>query len=163
MKAIFPGSFDPVTLGHVEIIRRGAAMAGELLVAVLVNPDKQGLFTPQKRVELLKDACGDLPGVSFMIYNGLLADLARETGVRLVIRGVRTSADLDAESAMARANARLLPGLETALLPASPQASDISSSLVRQIAFLGGDVSPFLPPGAARALNEMYRQKKASK
>jgi len=112
---------------------------------------------------LLREACADLPDVSFLIYNGLLVDLAVETGSRLVIRGVRTTADLESESAMAQANARLLPGLETALLPANPQVADISSSLVRQIASLGGDVSPFLPPGAAKALLGLYQQKKPSK
>ncbi len=163
MKAIYPGSFDPVTWGHVDIIRRAAAMTRDLLVAVLVNPDKQGLFPPEKRVALLREACADLPDVSFLIYNGLLVDLAVETGSRLIIRGVRTTADLESESAMAQANARLLPGLETALLPANPQVADISSSLVRQIASLGGDVSPFLPPGAAKALLGLYQQKKPSK
>ncbi len=156
MKAIFPGSFDPVTKGHLDLISRAAALCEELVVAVLVNPDKQGLFTAEERLSMLREACAGLPNVTFVRFSGLLADLARETGIRLVIRGVRTAADLDAELAMAGANKTLLPGLETVLLPAAPEVSGISSSLVRQIASFGGDLDPFVPQSAAEALRRRY-------
>ena len=156
MRAIFPGSFDPVTLGHLDLITRASMLCDELVVALLINPEKPGLFSIPDRLELLSEACGNLPNVRFISRAGLLADLARETGIRLIIRGLRTSADYDGENAMAQANRTLLPGLETLFLPASPSLSCVSSSLVRQIAALGGEVSGFVPRSVADALRKRF-------
>ena len=156
MKAIFPGTFDPVTLGHVDVIARASRLADELLVAVLVNPDKQTMFTMQERVDLLEKACEGMRNVRVASFTGLLADLARREGAGVIVRGVRGVAEFDLETAMAHANARLMPGLMTVFLPASPGLTDISSSLVRQIAVFHGDLSPFLPPAAADAIRVKY-------
>jgi pantetheine-phosphate adenylyltransferase len=156
MKAIYPGSFDPITLGHMDLIRRASMIADELIVAVMVNPDKTALFSGEERLKLIREACAGVPGVYVITFGGLLAHLAREKDCRLIIRGVRTASDLESELTMAQANAQLLPGLETLLLPASPSVSSISSSLVRQIAVLGGDVTPFVPIGTAEALRKRF-------
>ena len=156
MKAIFPGSFDPITLGHLDLIRRASMIADELIVAVLVNPDKAALFSGEERLRLIREACSGIPGIAVIGFEGLLAHLARETGSRLIFRGVRTANEYEMETAMAQANAQLLPGLETLLLPASPAVSGISSTLVRQIAVFGGDVTPFVPPGTAEALRKRF-------
>jgi pantetheine-phosphate adenylyltransferase len=156
MRAIFPGSFDPVTLGHLDLVTRASMLCDELVVALLVNPDKPGLFSIPERLDMLREACGDLSNVRIISRTGLLADLAQETGIRLIIRGLRTAADYDGENAMAQANRTLLPGLETLFLPASPSLSCVSSSLVRQIAAFGGDVSGFAPRSVADALRKRF-------
>ena len=149
MKAIFPGSFDPITLGHLDLIRRAAAICDELFVAVLINPDKESVFPLQERLDMVKSACGGFPGVQVLTFTGLLVDLARELGAGLIVRGVRGGNDLENETAMAWANTAMLPGLETIFLPASNGLGGVSSSLVRQIARFGGDLSAFVPAGAA--------------
>lgn len=158
IRAIFPGSFDPVTLGHEDIIRRGAALFDHLVVAVLHNPGKQGLFAVQERVGMLKCVCSGMPRVSVLSFEGLLADFARRQDARIVLRGVRGAMDLEHESALAQANGLLLPGLETLLLPASPGLAGTSSSLVREIAAFGGDVAPFVSPCVAEALRAHFHQ-----
>ena len=156
MNAIFPGSFDPITLGHMDLIRRASLIADKLIVAVLVNPDKTALFSGEERLQMIREACTGIPGIDVVGFKGLLANLARETGSRLIIRGVRTAGDFEMESIMAQANAQLLPGLETLMLAASPAVSGISSTLVRQIAAFGGDVTPFVPSGTAEALRRRF-------
>jgi pantetheine-phosphate adenylyltransferase len=145
MKAIFPGSFDPPTKGHVDLIRRSAYLCDRLVVGVLINPDKRSLFTPEQRVDMLERCTADYNNVEVHAFTGLLVDFARQQGARLILRGVRGAADLENESAMAWANAQLLPGLETLLIPASAKYTGISSSLIRQIAQMGGDISSFVP------------------
>ena len=142
---LYPGSFDPVTLGHLDIIRRAAAIFDTVVVGVLHNPDKQGLFSVGQRVDMLERACAEIPNVKIIAWPGLLADLTRETGIRAVVRGVRNAADLDSESAMAHINGRLDPGLETLFLPASPERADVSASMVRQLASFSADISSFVP------------------
>ncbi|MBQ7655320.1 MAG: pantetheine-phosphate adenylyltransferase [Clostridia bacterium] len=142
---LYPGSFDPVTLGHMDVIRRAAAIFDTVVVGVLHNPDKQGLFPVERRVEMLKRACEGIPNVEIIAWPGLLAHLTRETGIRVVVRGVRNAADLDSESMMAHINGQLDPGLETLFLPASPHHADISASMVRQLAQFGADISNYVP------------------
>ena len=144
--AVFPGSFDPVTLGHLDLIERARKLCDLLIVGVLYNPDKSSFFTPQQRVDMLRRAIGDSSGVRVLHHAGLMVNLARAQGATLVIRGVRGAADLQAESAMAHANSTLMPGLETVLLPAGAQFEAVSSSLVRQIAQFGGDLQHFVHP-----------------
>ncbi|MDD4081372.1 MAG: pantetheine-phosphate adenylyltransferase [Eubacteriales bacterium] len=149
MKAIFPGSFDPITIGHLDLIRRAAAFCEEIFVAILINPDKEGAFPLPERLDMVKSACAAFSNVRVLGFSGLLVDLARKLDTRLVIRGVRGGYDLENETAMAWANAAMLPGLETLFLPASDGLGGVSSSLVRQIARFGGDFSAFVPAGAA--------------
>ncbi len=146
--AIFPGSFDPVTLGHLDLMHRAHQLCDLLIVGVLHNPAKPSYFSPQQRVDMISRALGPLSGVHVVHFAGLMVDLAKREGATLVIRGVRGGADLQVESAMARANSQLMPGLETVLLPAGAQFEAVSSSLVREIAQFGGDLKPFVHPTA---------------
>ncbi len=147
-RCLYPGSFDPVTLGHMDIIRRTAVLFDEVVVGVLHNPDKQGCFPPTQRVEMLRRCCAEIANVQVIAYDGLLARLAEEMEIHTVVRGVRGAADLESEAVMARINRQLCPGLETLFLPASPDLTDISASLVRQLAVFGADLSPYVPPQA---------------
>ncbi len=155
-RCLYPGSFDPVTLGHMDVIRRAAKIFDRVVVGVLHNPDKQGLFSVEQRVAMLKKACADIPQAEVIAYGGLLADLTREKNIRVVIRGVRGTGDLESETAMARINGQLDPGLETLLLPASPGCGEISASMVRQLAQFGADLKPYVPRAVLRDIRKMY-------
>ncbi|MBR4359330.1 MAG: pantetheine-phosphate adenylyltransferase [Clostridia bacterium] len=148
LRCLYPGSFDPVTLGHMDMIRRAARIFDTVVVGVLHNPDKQGCFPVEKRVDMLKKACRGLKHVEIIAYDGLLARFTREQDIRVVVRGVRGGADLESETAMARINGQLHPGLETVLLPAAPDKEQISASMVRQLAAFGADISPYVPAEA---------------
>jgi pantetheine-phosphate adenylyltransferase len=153
MKAVCPGSFDPVTLGHVDVVRRAAAMFDELVVAVAVNPNKQGLFTVDERRGLLADTFADLPNVTTAAFSGLLVDWCREQGVGVIAKGLRSGTDYAYELPMAHMN-RHLTGVDTVFLSASPEHTFVSSSLVKEVARGGGDVSAFLTTGVHAALQE---------
>lgn len=150
--ALYPGSFDPPTLGHEDLIRRAAALADQLIVAVVVNPNKQPLFSAAERVGLLADAVGDLPNVTINRFEGLVVDYARTLGATILVRGVRSVGDFESEQQMAQMNRHLHPGLDTVFLAPSPGLGHLSSSLVREIARLGGDVIGLVPAGVVRAL-----------
>lgn len=159
MKTIlYPGSFDPVTYGHLDIIMRCAAIFDRVIVAVMVNTAKQGLFAPEERTDLIRAATAGFHNVEVMCHSGLLVDLARREGATLVVKGVRGAADTDSEMAQARANQAMLPGLETLLMPASPAYEHVSSSIVREIARFGGDVTYFVPPLVAQRLQDLYHR-----
>ena len=151
---LYPGSFDPVTLGHMDMIRRAAKLFDRVVVGVLHNPDKQGLFPVETRVRMLKEACRGIPGVEVISYGGLLAALTKESGIRVVIRGVRGGADLESETAMARINGRLNPELETLFLPASARYEEISASMVRQLMHFGADLTPYVPRAVLKEINK---------
>ncbi len=144
MNGLFAGSFSPPTNGHIDIIRRAAPLFDTLYVAVMANPDKEYLFTPAERVEMLKKCVGDLPNVSFIVGDGLTSVLARKLDCETLVRGVRDASDFDYEKKMADMNFAL-SGIDTLLLPARQSLSQVSSSLVLEIARLGGDVSAFVP------------------
>ena len=155
MKTIlYPGSFDPVTLGHMDIIQRASSLADRLLVAVLINPNKTGMFPPQERVEMLQEACAEIQNVKVIMFTGLLADLARREQVQAIIKGVRGVIDLENETTMARANKQLGGGLETLFLPSSSKVEHISSTLVREIAAFHGNVDEYVPACVACRLRE---------
>lgn len=146
-RAVCPGSFDPVTHGHLDIIGRTAALADEVVVAVGTNVAKNALFSPDERVAMLADACVAWVNVSVTTFTGLLVDFCTANRIDLVSKGVRAD-DFDYELRMAQMNRRLT-GVDTILLPTDPRWSFVSSSLVREVATLGGDVSGFLPAAVA--------------
>ena len=143
-RAVCPGSFDPVTNGHVDVITRAAALYDELVVAVLVNPGKAGLFTVEERIELLRDAVADLPTVRVDSFQGLLVDYCRARDIPVIVKGLRAVSDFEYELQMAQMN-RELAGIETLFVPTAPQVGHLSSSLIKQIAQFGGDVSSLVP------------------
>lgn len=146
--AACPGSFDPVTNGHLDVISRAAQLFDRVRVAVLVNPSKQGMFSVDDRVEMLREATSDVGNVTVESFDGLLVDYCRARAVDVIVKGVRAPSDVESELAMAQMNHRL-SGVETVLLPTSPQWSFVASSLVKQVATGGGDVSGLVPAGVA--------------
>lgn len=138
--AVCPGSYDPVTLGHLDIVRRAAALFDVLYVAVLDNPSKRPLFTVEERVDMLREATADLPTVRCESFAGLVVDYADSRDAGVIVRGVRGSADLEYELPMAAMNRELRPGIETLFMPTAPVYAQISSSLVKEVAAFGGSV-----------------------
>lgn len=157
MRALFPGSFDPVTNGHLDLIARLVTLVDDVVVAIAVNPDKNPLFSVEERVELLHAACRPWPSVHVQAFTGLVVDAVRASGAQVIVRGMRGSTDADREMQMAQLN-RAMTGIETLLLPASPAWAFVSSSFVREIARFGGDVTPYVPPAVAAGIREKYRQ-----
>ncbi len=155
---LYPGSFDPVTLGHMDIIRRAAKVFEKVYVGVLINPDKKGSFTNEERVDLLKRACADLPNVEIVSFTGLTAELCRKLDIRVLVRGLRGGDDLTSEMRMAKINAQLLPGLETVFLGASSGMEAVSSSLVREIASFGGDISALVPKKICQEIQNRFKR-----
>ena len=145
-KLLYAGSFDPVTRGHMDIIRRAAALCDELIVAVMHNPDKRGTLCVEERVRLLEKACASLLNVRVIAHGGLLVECAAENGVTAVVRGVRPLGDFESEYQMAQVN-RMLSGVETLLMTTCEQYASISSSIVRQIAGFGGRIEGLVPEG----------------
>ncbi|MFH5804930.1 pantetheine-phosphate adenylyltransferase [Alienimonas sp. DA493] len=159
--AAYLGSFDPVTLGHEDIIRRGAKLFDRLTVGVGINPDKRPLFTPAERVDLMREALADLPNVTVATFDGLAVDFARQSGATALLRGVRSLMDIEAELTMSLTNRTLAPELETVFLMAHENLSHVSSSLIKQIARFGGpavaqQLHQFVPPTVVGPLLEKY-------
>jgi pantetheine-phosphate adenylyltransferase len=156
--AVCPGSYDPVTNGHVDVIRRATALFEEVVVAVLANPAKAGLFPLEERVDLLRASLAELPGVRVDAVEGvLLVDYSRSVGASAVLKGVRSSADVAYELPMALMN-RHLTGLETIFLPGNPAYEHVSSSLVKEVASYGGDVRGLVPDAVLpRLLDKLAR------
>lgn len=152
-RAVCPGSFDPVTVGHLDVISRAVRLYDEVVVAVGSNQSKNALFAPAERVAMLQDACRDWPSVRVTPFSGLLVDFCRAHGIAVIVKGLRTGADFDYELAMAQMNRRLT-GVDTAFLPTAPDLSYVSSSLVREVASLGGDVTPFVTPIVLQRIRE---------
>ncbi len=150
--AIFPGTFDPVTLGHLDLVRRGRALFPKVIVAVGVRGDKTTLFSSQERVALLAGALADLDGVAVLPFTGLIVDFARAQGATVLLRGVRNPSDVEYESQMAHTNRHLAPALETVLLIPTLETGFISSTLIKEIVKAGGDASAFVPKNVATAL-----------
>ena len=152
--ALFPGTFDPITNGHADLIRRAARLFEQVVVAIAANPEKQPLFNLQERIDLARTVLADIEGVSVEGFDDLLIDCVRRHGARVILRGLRAVSDFEYEFQMAGMNKRLGPEIETAFLPASERDTFISASLVKEIATLGGDVSEFVAPDVAHALSE---------
>jgi pantetheine-phosphate adenylyltransferase len=167
-KALYTGTFDPLTNGHVDVIRRAAGFCDELVVAIGVHPGKTPLFSADERATLVRHVCGRLAAarsckLSVLIFSGLAVETAREAGASLLLRGLRDGTDLDYEMQMAGANAVLAPEIPTVFLAASPGVRHIAATLVRQIASLGGDVSSFVPEAVATALAAKYAKNPKAK
>ncbi|NNJ25741.1 pantetheine-phosphate adenylyltransferase [Alienimonas chondri] len=159
--AAYVGSFDPVTLGHEDIIRRGAKLFDRLTVGVGINPDKNPLFTPAERVDLIRTSLADLQNVTVQTFDGLAVDFARQAGAAALLRGVRSLMDIEAELTMSLTNRTLAPELETVFLMAHENLSHVSSSLIKQIARFGGPaVEPqlrrFVPASVVAPLLRKY-------
>ena len=150
---VCPGSFDPVTLGHLDIFRRAAELFDDVIVCVVANPNKQGTFTIDERKVLIEQVCADIPGIRVDSFYGLLVDYCRDQGATAVIKGLRDSTDYDYELPMAHMN-RSIAEVDTVFLPTRSDLSFVSSSLCREVTKLGGDVSHLLPGPVANALRE---------
>ena len=150
--AVYPGTFDPVTYGHLDLVERGRKHVDRLVIAILRNEDKQPMFSVEERMQFLRDAVGGWDNVVVDAFEGLLVDYAKRTGATLILRGLRAVSDFEYELQMAMMNRRLAPDLETAFLMPNEAWSYVSSRLVREVARLGGDVSGLVPPSVAKAL-----------
>jgi pantetheine-phosphate adenylyltransferase len=153
--AIYPGSFDPITNGHLDIVTRGSRMVDKLIVAVLGNRSKQPLFSVEERIELIRCVV-KFPNVEVASFDGLLADFAAANGASMILRGIRAVSDYELEWQMALMNRRLQPGIETVFLTAGEEYSFISSKLVKEVASLGGSVAGIVPPVVAERLKTKY-------
>ncbi len=154
-RAIYPGSFDPVTNGHLDVINRAVKLFDEVIVAVAFNDQKKSLFTPEERVALLDAAVGQTPNVRVVSFTGLLVEFAREQQASAVIRGLRAVSDFEFEFQMALMNRKLDPTIETIFLTPKEEYSYLSSRIVKEIARLGGDVAAFVPAAAVTALRRL--------
>jgi pantetheine-phosphate adenylyltransferase len=160
--ALYAGSFDPLTNGHVDIIKSAGSVCDELIVAIGVHPGKAPMFGVEERTRLLKEVFSELAPapkckLSVRPFSGVAVEAARAAGAALLLRGLRDGTDLDGEMRMAAMNALMAPEIKTVFLPASPDVRHISATLVRQIASLGGDPSPFVPKAVAAALAKMRK------
>lgn len=155
--ALFPGSFDPFTNGHLDLATRAATLFGKVTVAIGRHATRDPMFSLDERIEMASEALRGIEGVEVTAFDGLLVDAAKEIGASCVLRGVRASSDYDYEAQMARTNADLSPGFETVFLAPSKDTAHLSATLVRQIASMGGDVSEFVPECVGRALTERFK------
>ena len=154
--AVCPGSFDPVTLGHVDVFERAAAQFDELVIAVLVNPSKKGMFTAAERMEMITEATAHLPNVRVESGSGLVVDFVKAHGLTAIVKGLRTGTDFEYELQMAQMN-RHVAGVDTFFVATSAEFSFVSSSLAKEVATLGGDVSALLPEAVNRRLAAKLR------
>jgi pantetheine-phosphate adenylyltransferase len=145
--ALFPGSFDPFTEGHLNILKRALTMFDEIVVAVGVNQDKSGFFTTEQKLDIIRQATKDLKGVRAVNYDGLTIEICRQLGIKHIVRGVRNMLDFENERSIADANRRLAPEIETIIIPTAQEFAHISSSAVRDILRHNGDTSLFMPEG----------------
>lgn len=144
-KAIYPGSFDPVTLGHLDIIERSSKLVDRLIVGVLKNNTKSPLFSVEERVNMLREVTGELPNVEIMSFSGLLVDFAKEQDVSIIVRGLRAVTDFEYELQMSQTNRIVNPDVDTIFLNTNLKYAYLSSSIVKEIARYGGDISKFVP------------------
>lgn len=155
--AICPGSFDPPTNGHIDVIQRAARHFEQVVVSVSVNPSKKPMLTPDERVALLQEVLTHLDNVKVEAYEGLLVDLARERGAGVIVKGLRALSDVEREIQMAQMNAGLYEGVDTFFVTTDPRWSFVSSSGVKEVAAYGGDVSGLVPPAVNRLLETRYK------
>ena len=155
-KAIYPGSFDPVTLGHIYIIKRSSSLVDHLILGVLNNNTKTPLFSVDERVNMLKEVTKDIPNVEVLSFSGLLVDFARQHKVQTIIRGLRAVTDFEYELAMSQTNRVAAPDIDTIFLNTSLKYAYLSSSIVKELAMYGGDISTFVPACIIETVRERY-------
>jgi len=156
-RALYPGTFDPITEGHFDVIRRASLLFDEVVVAVAVNDQKKPLFDANTRVQLIEGACETLDNVRVLSFEGLVVELAHELEAAALLRGLRAISDFEFEFQMALMNRSLSPGLETVFLTAQEEYTYLSSRTVKEVARLGGDISRFVTANVAKALEKAYR------
>jgi pantetheine-phosphate adenylyltransferase len=161
--ALYAGSFDPVTNGHLDVVRHAVRLADKLVLAVGVNPGKAPLFSAEDRLAMLQDICGPLAReaqceLACVTFSGLVIEAAKQAGATLLIRGLRDSTDFNYEMQMAGMNETMAPGIQSVFLPATPAVRPITATLVRQIAGMGGDVSAFVPAAVAARLKQKFKK-----
>ena len=154
VKALYPGTFDPPTNGHLDLIQRGAKLFEHLTVAILVNPVKDPLFTVEERVDMLKESTASLGNVSVATFDGLMVEFARRQGASAVLRGIRAISDYEYEFQMALMNRRLAPEIETVFLQPAGRYSFVSSRMLKEVFSFGGDVSGLVPPNVLKRLRD---------
>ena len=154
VNALYPGTFDPPTNGHVDLITRGAKIFDHLTVAILVNPVKNPLFTVEERAEMLKEATSTISNVSIATFDGLMVEFARQQGVTAVLRGIRAITDYEYEFQIALMHRRLAPEIETVFLQPAGRYSFVSSRMLKEVFSLGGDVTGLVPPNVLKRLRE---------
>jgi pantetheine-phosphate adenylyltransferase len=157
--AVYPGSFDPLTNGHLDLIERGSRLFNHLIVAILNNTQKQPLFTAAERIEMLREATAQFSNVEIDSFDGLLVDYAASRNANAILRGIRAMSDYENELPMAHLNRRMRPGTETIFLTASAEFSFLSSRMVKEVITLGGDVSKFVPDAVERRLRAKFAYK----
>lgn len=159
--AVYPGTFDPLTRGHEDLVRRAATLFDKVVVGIAISRNKKPFFSIEERVEIAREVLGHYPNVEVQSFGGLLKDFVRDQGGRVIVRGLRAVSDFEYEFQMASMNRHLIPEVETLFLTPAEQHSFISSSLVREIARLGGDVSGFVPAAVLEALRKVREAKSA--
>jgi pantetheine-phosphate adenylyltransferase len=155
VRAIFPGSFDPITNGHLDVVKRGMRLFDELVIAVGRSPIKNQLFTPEERVEMIAELIGDMPAVSVESFEGLTVEYAAQRKASVILRGLRSLTDVQYEFQLAMTN-RAVAGIETVFIMTSEQYGFTSSTLIREVASLGGDLSNLIPASVYRRLEERF-------
>lgn len=160
LRAIYPGSFDPVTLGHLDIIRRSGQIVDELIVGVLHNKAKTPLFSVEERVKILEEVTKDLPNVKIMAFDGLLVEFAKQIGAKVIVRGLRAITDFEYELQMSQTNHKLEPEIETMFLTTSLKYSFLSSTTVKEVAAFGGDITQFVPELVVDKIEEKMKTKR---
>lgn len=151
--AVCPGSFDPVTLGHIDVFERASAQFDEVVAAILINPAKKGMFNPDERVTMINESTAHLPNLRVEVGQGLVVDFVRSCGMTAIVKGLRTGTDFEYELQMAQMN-KHIAGVDTFFVATAPHYSFVSSSLAKEVAMLGGDVSGLLPESVNRRLGE---------
>jgi len=157
-RAVYPGSFDPITNGHLDIIKRASEIFDEVIVGVLVNPDKNGLFDINDRVNLIKKTTSDISNVKVESFNGLLIDYMRKSNANIIVKGLRAISDFEYEFQMALLNSKLDSSIETVFLMTSEKNSYISSSSIKQIAMFGGSIADFVPEIIVNDIVEKFKK-----
>ncbi|WP_029505218.1 pantetheine-phosphate adenylyltransferase [Lachnoclostridium phytofermentans] len=158
---IYPGSFDPVTLGHLDVIKRSAKIMDELVIGVLANSSKTPLFTVEDRVKLIECVVKDIPNVKVMAFDGLTVDFAKKLGAKFLIRGLRAITDFEYELQIAQTNHKLDEEIDTVFFTTSVEYSYLSSSIVKEIASYGGDISKFVPKSIIQVIYDKYNRKRS--
>lgn len=157
--AVYPGSFDPLTHGHLDILNRAAGIFDRVVIAVIENPSKTPLFSTKERVDMIRESIGEMPRVEVSTFNGLTIDFARKVEARVIVRGLRAVSDFESEFQMALMNRRLEPDVTTVFIPTSLRNLFLSSSLIKELTAFGGDIAEFVPASVVGPLKERLRSR----